>query len=189
MILVRTLVLAVVPAALCALAACDAAPLMQAGSHEAGHAGVSVSATSGGSAAPAPQTPVPGTSPPTAAGAAGTPDYAALDQTADPARVALFLAAALQDGRWADAARAWGAQGDAAALKQRFGAGAPIRLTVGSGESEGAAGSLYYSAPYRLRRADGSGETGTLVLRRVNDVPGASAASLRWHVEAMDPAP
>ena len=103
--------------------------------------------------------------------------------------MAAFLAAALQDGRWADAARAWGESGNAEALERRFGAGAPIRLTLERGETEGAAGSLYYSAPYRLRRADGRVETGTLVLRRVNDVPGASAASLRWHVETMERAP
>lgn len=139
---------------------------------------VSVSAASGGAAARASSTAVPEPQ--------SAPDYAALGQVQDPARVLAFLGAALHDGRWDDATRAWGENGDAAALERRFGRSGPVTLTFGLGDSEGAAGSIYYSAPYILRRADGAQEKGTIVLRRVNDVPGASRASLRWHVSSMD---
>lgn len=182
MMRVRPLAAAVASAMLCLLAACDGASLSQKADEAPYAGGVSVSAASGGPATTAAQVPTAAAPSPQPK----KPDYAALEQVADPARVAAFLAAALQDGRWADAARAWGETGDAGALQKRFGSGAPVTLSLGKGDSEGAAGSLYYSAPYRLRRADGSHETGTLVLRRVNDVPGASAASLRWHVERMD---
>ena len=142
---------------------------------------VSVSA-SGGNPPPPPPATAPAEQPAPAPG----PDYAALDQVQDPARVLTFLATALHDGRWADAARAWGERGDASALRRRFGTNGPVTLAFGPGESEGAAGSLYYSAPYTLRRAHGAEEQGTIVLRRVNDVPGASPASLHWHVSSME---
>ncbi|AZI36245.1 hypothetical protein NT2_04_00590 [Caenibius tardaugens NBRC 16725] len=136
------------------------------------HPQVSVSTASGGAAA-----------------TSAAPDYAALEQVRDPARILRFLGDALADRRWNDAARAWGEAGSASAatLQERFAAGAPITLTFGQGETEGAAGSLYYSVPYTLRRSDGSAETGTITLRRVNNVPGATPASLRWHVASMEP--
>jgi hypothetical protein len=52
-----------------------------------------------------------------------------------------------------------------------------------SGESEGAAGSIYYTAPVTI--IDGARRlTGEVVLRRVNDVPGATPEQLRWHIES-----
>ena len=56
-------------------------------------------------------------------------------------------------------------------------------MTVGKGESEGAAGSLYYTAPVTV--TDGTRVLkGDVVLRRVNDVPGATEEQLRWHIES-----
>lgn len=193
MIVVRLCAAGAAPALLFALAGCDGNPFMPKADEGHRQPGVSVSAASGGAASraaapearessvPAPPSAAPETSPlPQSA-----PDYAALQQVKDPARVLAFLAVALHDGRWADAARAWGERGTASMLQQRFGAHGAVTLSFGDGESEGAAGSLYYSAPYTLRRADGAQEKGTVVLRRVNDVPGASQASLHWHVESM----
>lgn len=175
----RCLTFAAATAILLPLAACERhGPVPQAETGPTQTAPVSVSA-SGGNPAPAP-------SPPAAPARQVPPDYAALDQVQDPVRVLAFLAAALHDGRWADAARAWGEGSDATALQRRFGANGPVTLAFGPGESEGAAGSIYYSAPYTLRRANGAEEKGAIVLRRVNDVPGASQASLHWHVSSMD---
>ncbi len=57
------------------------------------------------------------------------------------------------------------------------------KVTFGKGESEGAAGSLYYTAPVTI--TDGSRAiTGEVVLRRVDDVDGASPEQLRWHIES-----
>jgi len=61
-------------------------------------------------------------------------------------------------------------------------------VNIGAGVQEGAAGSLYYSAPVTI--TDGSRRiTGTVTIRRVNDVPGASAEQLRWHADATTRAP
>lgn len=61
-----------------------------------------------------------------------------------------------------------------------------ITVAVPSGRMEGAAGSLYYEVPTTIT-GSGSGKslTGTTVLRRVNDVPGATAEQLRWHIESF----
>ena len=55
---------------------------------------------------------------------------------------------------------------------------------------EGAAGSLYYEAPLVIDFADGrASRRGTIVLRRVNDVPGASAEQLTWRIERSSTLP
>jgi hypothetical protein len=54
---------------------------------------------------------------------------------------------------------------------------------VDKGDGEGGAGSLYYTAPVRI--SDGARRlAGEIVIRRVNDVDGATAEQLRWHIES-----
>lgn len=61
-----------------------------------------------------------------------------------------------------------------------------IDIAAGPGVMEGAAGTSYYTAPVELsaRRADGTivKRSGKVTLARVNDVPGATPAQLRWHL-------
>ena len=58
------------------------------------------------------------------------------------------------------------------------------------GRLEGAAGSLYYEVPVTISGVLKGGIPYTLqgpvVLRRVNDVPGATPEQLRWHIESAD---
>ena len=111
---------------------------------------------------------------------------AALAERKDPDRLLRFYAAALHARDWAAAAKAWGASSGVTAttLKASYDRAGPPLLELGKGEVEGAAGSLYYEAPVTLRFGPGApGETGSLVLRRVNDVPGATPEQLRWHIE------
>jgi hypothetical protein len=111
---------------------------------------------------------------------------AALAERKDPDRLLRFYAAALHARDWAAAAKAWGAGSGVTAttLKASYDRAAPPLLELGKGEVEGAAGSLYYEAPVTLRFGPGApGEAGSLVLRRVNDVPGATPEQLRWHIE------
>lgn len=59
---------------------------------------------------------------------------------------------------------------------------APV-VQIGTGQQEGAAGSLYTTAPVTI--TDGKRTIrGEITLRRANDVPGATAEQLRWHIEA-----
>lgn len=114
------------------------------------------------------------------------PDRGALNERRDPERLLRFYAQALAARDWASAARAWGPGSGVSArtLKASYDRAEPPRLTIGRGAQEGAAGSLYYQAPVTLRFGSaGAPERGTLTLRRVNDVDGATPEQLRWHIE------
>ena len=65
-----------------------------------------------------------------------------------------------------------------------------ITVAVPGGEMEGAAGSLYYMSQATITASDANGRPvrleGPVVLRRVNDVPGASEEQLRWNIERVE---
>jgi len=66
---------------------------------------------------------------------------------------------------------------------------ADTSVAIPTGTMEGAAGSLYYTAPVTITGSDRQGRPirieGEAVLRRVNDVEGATPAQLRWHFETL----
>lgn len=135
-----------------------------------------------------PGSPLPSPSPEATAGEAAdavptAPDFG---ERRNPGRVLQAYAEALHRRDWQAAARFWG-QGSgvtASTLKAAYDRPVAPDLDLGEGRSEGAAGSIYYEAPVVLRFGDSAPpERGTLILRRVNDVPGASAEQLRWHIE------
>lgn len=103
------------------------------------------------------------------------------------------FARAIELGRYGDA---WSMLGDADRKRwsqadfARMFADLPSRsVAVPEGVMEGAAGSLYYTAPVVITGSDRDGRPvrfeGEAVLRRVNDVDGASAEQLRWHFERL----
>ena len=61
-----------------------------------------------------------------------------------------------------------------------------IVVSFGEGRMEGAAGSLYYEVPINFTGILANGtpvrRSGTIVLRRVNDVPGATPEQLHWRI-------
>jgi len=65
-----------------------------------------------------------------------------------------------------------------------------ITVAFAGGSMEGAAGSSFYTAPLTITAADKDGRPvrleGEAVLRRVNDVDGATPAQLHWHFESVD---
>lgn len=64
----------------------------------------------------------------------------------------------------------------------RFDGFGKITVAAPVGSMEGAAGTLYYSAPATITGSNGQVLKGEIVLGRVNDVPGASEEQLRWRV-------
>lgn len=115
-------------------------------------------------------------------------DAGALQERNDPARVLGYLATALGEGKWDEAAKAWrrdqGMTG--ARLKAMVNGGDKPIVAFGTGEAEGAAGSLYYQTDITVIGADGAVlHNGTITLKRVNDVPGAEDWQLVWHVEQI----
>ena len=112
---------------------------------------------------------------------------------APPAAVLSAWGKAVEARDWPRVRALWGRHGaDSGLSPQAFAARwshlrAP-RVTIGSGQIEGAAGSSFYTAPVRI---DDGARTigGELTLRRANDVPGATAEQLRWHLDAATRAP
>ena len=110
--------------------------------------------------------------------------------------VLLAWAHALERGDHAAAFAQWGTDAEArsgmtaaehAAWWSRF---KTITIAMPGGTMEGAAGSSYYEAPTTVVGKQQNGKPyrleGSVVLRRVNDVPGATADQLRWHIEKVD---
>lgn len=68
-----------------------------------------------------------------------------------------------------------------------FGDMGEITVAIADGVTEGACGSIYHTAPVTITAQDGRPERieGEAVLRRVNDVPGATLGQRRWHFEKL----
>ena len=111
----------------------------------------------------------------------------------DPAKVVVAWATAMSLMQWDSAYRYWGEQGvrsglTAAQFAAKWGKLVNPEFELHSGTTEGAAGSSYYTAPIVL--IDGQRQVrGEIVLRRVNDVDGATPEQLRWHIERLTIAP
>jgi hypothetical protein len=148
-----------------------------------------------GAIAPADQgssLPAPASPPSSAVGLAPTPtpqptqDQAALDSR-DCRTVAQAYADAIERHAFDFAARAWNDPViDAARLKARFAGFTGPRIEIKKVEEEGAAGSLYCTVTGVLNDTGPNKKTrsGEIVLKRVNDVPGATADQLRWTIRS-----
>lgn len=104
--------------------------------------------------------------------------------------------ALIEQGRYGEAHRLWSDDGrasgmDATAFARGFARYREYHANIGApGEIEGAAGSLYVEVPVMVygRGRDGAefSQRGTATLRRVNDVPGSTAAQRRWHIARIE---
>ncbi|MFT3967925.1 MAG: hypothetical protein QM690_18805 [Sphingobium sp.] len=109
--------------------------------------------------------------------------------------VLLDWARALERGDWAGGRAQWGHGGEGSGLDADGFANAwsryrRITVSLGDGAVEGGAGSLYYQVPVTvdavLRDGRVAHMAGPVTLRRVNDVDGASAQELAWHIARSD---
>lgn len=105
-------------------------------------------------------------------------------ESRDCKTVLSFYADALHAELYEQAARVWGKDWavSAATLKKRYSAEQPVSFELGQISVEGGAGSLYCEVAAVLRTNRRQPQTGKITLRRVNDVPGATADQLRWHI-------
>ena len=119
----------------------------------------------------------------------------AADKTPAAARaVVLRYYNAIEHGRYATAYRLWGDAGrrsgqSYAAFVRGFARTGHTRVWAGvPTDGEGAAGSVFVTVPVTVTATLKTGTRqrfrGSYVLRRVNDVDGATAAQLRWHLES-----
>lgn len=102
---------------------------------------------------------------------------------------------AIDRGRYRAAWLAWDRGGAAsgqsyAAFAHGFARTRHVRVTTGAPtDGDGAAGSVFVTIPVTLTATlkDGTPQRfrGSYVLRRVNDVPGATPTQLRWHIDSV----
>jgi len=106
----------------------------------------------------------------------------------DCAVVVEFYLESLGGREWAQAALVWNDPAiDAARLEALFGGYREFQLAWTEPFVEGAAGSSFCTVTGKLtdaQDADKPGREGTLVLKRVNDVPGATPEQLRWTLQS-----
>ena len=149
----------------------------------------SASPSDASSATGAPLTPIPKVPKAPRAGVTATPAPDPVSTSRDPAKVVVAWARAMSLKQWGTAYLYWGDHGARSGLTlAQFAAKwnklANPEFELHPGTTEGGAGSLYYTAPVVL--IDGARHTrGEIVLRRVNDIDGASAEQLRWHIENL----
>jgi hypothetical protein len=128
-------------------------------------------------ASPAPLTPIP----------QPTRDLAVLDSR-DCRTVAQAYLDALAGGDFAFAARVWNDPViDDARLRALFADYKQPIIAIAGLEQEGAAGSVYCTVSGTLTdaaRPAKAAQTGEIVLKRVNDVPGATPEQLRWTIRS-----
>lgn len=118
----------------------------------------------------------------------------ATERTETGARnVLLAFASAIELGEWD---QAWAMLDEAdrekwseAEWRAMFADLENITVAVPDGRMEGAAGSSYYTSNATITAQDPDGRPvrydGQIVLRRVNDVPGATEQQLRWHIDGV----
>ena len=110
-----------------------------------------------------------------------------------PDRVLQDWAKAVEARGWSLVRAFWGDHGARSGLSIKAFAARWSKLrhpvvAIGKGDGEGGAGSLYYTAPLQI--SDGPRIlAGKIVIRRVNDVDGATDEQLRWHIESTTIAP
>ena len=132
--------------------------------------------------------PMPSAEPPPTAAPSSPATLSAPSASRDPQVVVKAWADAVRARDWPAAFGYWGDHGarsgkTLAQFTAQWSALKKPLIVLGKGSQEGAAGSLYYTVPVTI--SDGTRQiTGELVLRRANDVDGASAEQLRWHIDS-----
>ncbi len=107
----------------------------------------------------------------------------------NPAEALDGFASAIEARDWPSVRAYWGDKGERsgmneAAFAAKWGTLAAPQVTIAAGMQDGAAGSLFYTAPITIVDGDRT-LRGEVTIRRVNDVDGASTEQLRWHVETI----
>lgn len=110
----------------------------------------------------------------------------------DPAKALAYWRAAMEGRNWTAARSVFGEFGaqsgqSVEAFAAAWGKYRIVDVTIGQGEQDAGAGSVFYEAPVTITGLTTDNQpyhlAGRLSLRRVNDVDGASSEQLRWHIE------
>lgn len=99
--------------------------------------------------------------------------------------------ALIEQRRFIEAGKTWSDEMSAAGFASKVAKFPEVHLEIGKpGDTDGAAGSVYVTVPVTFygKRAGGTAfrQPATVILRRVNDVPGSSEDQRRWHIDRID---
>ena len=114
-------------------------------------------------------------------------------QSRSPGEVLAAWGHAVEARDWAKVRGFWGEHGTMSGLSpqafaRRWAVLKTPQVTIDIGLGDAGAGSQFYTAPVTV--TDGARRiAGQVVLRRVNDIDGASAEQLRWHIEKSSVTP
>ena len=99
-------------------------------------------------------------------------------------QVVQHYGALIEQQKFDQAVRYWGDAGAAGRFAKELKPG--VHLQIGDlAETEGAAGSIYTTVPV-VFYGTGYRRPASVILRRVNDVPGSTEAQRRWHIERIE---
>jgi hypothetical protein len=99
-------------------------------------------------------------------------------------QVVQHYGALVEQNRWGEAAKLWGDAQAAAAFAKAL--RPSTHLEIGElGDTERAAGSIYTTIPVFFY-GDNFRRPASIILRRVNDVPGSTAEQRRWHIQRIE---
>ena len=106
-------------------------------------------------------------------------------------QVVQHYGALTEQHRSGEAEKLWADPRAASQMTSQLAAYPDIHLEIGKpAEPEGAAGSVYTTVPVIFYGKDQTGAPlrvgASVILRRVNDVPGSTEAQRRWHIERID---
>lgn len=101
-------------------------------------------------------------------------------------QVVQHYGALVEQARFAEASSAWGDRNNALAFAKELQSRGLKHLEIGDlGNPEGAAGSVYVTMPVIFYQGTRRSPA-TIILRRVNDVPGSTEAQRRWHIDRIE---
>ena len=106
-------------------------------------------------------------------------------------QVVQHYGALIEQGRWTESWKLWSNADSAKAFDRNWRDDTEVHMEIGKpGGTEGAAGSIYATVPvvfYGKKKSGGDFRRGaSVILRRVNDVPGSTEAQRRWHIERIE---
>jgi hypothetical protein len=106
-------------------------------------------------------------------------------------QVVQHYGALIEQKRWTESRQYWSDAATPQAFERNFRTWKAVHLEIGDlGPAEGAAGSIFTNMPVTFYGDLNSGGTarlnGNVILRRVNDVDGSTAAQRRWHIERIE---
>ena len=106
-------------------------------------------------------------------------------------QVVQHYGALIEQGRWTESWKLWSDAGAAKQFDRNWRNDSEVHMEIGKpGDMEGAAGSIYVTVPvvFYGKTTAGAGfrRKGSVILRRVNDVPGSTEAQRRWHIERIE---